>query len=264
MGLLSIGCPGSPHKGVLLARVSCDLPGHSIDKLNRIVVYLYHQMIEALAHLGFGYRRQEPSTQRFDAIYYDISTEQLRSSNYPDNDFSGYFVYLTDQSDIGYLLDISKCGRWRTTRTEIPQVCLAIIGNVPVERCPAEVQLSKFAETMTTLCEVLRSKGRLEWVLKAESRVIMDANIIIHHQDGKPQAFSTKGEVADFVDALLPYGLTLIGGRGAYFTGLSMQEVLACNFPRSTWPENLFEQNTSKQVLISGLTTPSVTQDPQK
>lgn len=208
-------------------------------------------MIEAIkSRLGINPKRSEPLQQRFNADYVGVSPAQLRTSNYPDQYFSGYSIYITDRADMEYRLDISKEGRWGYMRTEAPMVHLSNSVDVLGEVYPAEVQLPKFVDAMTKLCEVLKSKGQLEWVLNAENRIIMDANIAIHPEGEKPKAFSTKDEVADFVETLPEYELTPSGWYCAYFSNMTLQEVLECNFPKSTWPEEVTEQKTFNELSL--------------
>lgn len=192
-----------------------------------------------------------PEPQTFFTYYNGVTRQQLRESNYPDNYLTGYTVYADDENGQEYSLRLEKEGRWGSRETIHPQVALSLFSLDEVQ--PDETTLLKFVTAAMKMRDALSSKGAVDWKLEAESGDLqLDATFDIYPDEQLPQkAFSTKEAVASFVDADLPaHGFTPHRGGIAYFSGMSMEQLQACNFSKSTWQNEVSNSKTLASVKL--------------
>lgn len=206
-------------------------------------------MKEFLRRLGHK-EKPAPEPQTSFTYYNGVTRQQLRESNYPDNYLTGYTVYVDDGNGQEYSLRLEKEGRWGSG-TDNPKVSLGLFSLDEVQ--PDEITLLKFVTAAMKMRDALSSKGAVDWKLEAESGDLqLDATFDIYPDEQLPQkAFSTKEAVASFVDADLPaHGFTPHRGGIAYFSGMSMEQLQACNFSKSTWQDEVSNSKTLARVKL--------------
>lgn len=202
----------------------------------------------------FGIRKREttpPPPQTFRAYYEGVTPEQLRQCNYPDNFFTAYGVWFSHRG-IDYELVItheknetSSRALWITT----PLIILTT--NTNSEGLDTLTRLKAFVPTAAKVGDLLQQKGDFKWEITGEDDY--QIKTVFWPQQaaeapGLEKLFSTKEEVAGFIESLPLKGLKKLHDPYALFTKMTMAELMACNLPQETWPRDISDQKTLKRM----------------
>lgn len=189
----------------------------------------------------------------YHTVYGDITPNQLAGCNLPDSSFNSYHLDI-DHEELpcdsafyeSYKLSIHCPGKWEDEKRDHSGIRLRYLNSDRLDF----TDLGKFLSVARKIHNLAQNLGEAQWTLESRQNFDAEVQIDLYPKEGnEAEVFTTKAQVASFVKRLAD-GLNISSNGMAYFSRLTMAELLASNLPRESWPTEVSDDKTFREVPL--------------